>query len=262
MKTYIFLLLLCFPLLLSAQAPTQNKHHIKLELKEKEVYIVGPDNILLIDTLIMRDRSVIVFDPSKPGVLVARTAIIKNNCVVLAKGADGNKAPAFLPGEDGENGGQLDMYMSFQSLGKLTIDVRGGNGGPGVSGKDGERGRPGKTETKSYTDANGKLITTTYVVERHPGTDGGDATKGGNGGDGGSIKLSYKADSFSPVFNQNNRNRHRITILYTGGKKGEDGKPGFGGIGSRDGELVYSPSRESADGSIVLERIKDTQTGH
>lgn len=250
------LLLTLFLLLLAIEADAQTNNSRKLEIHSYEIFFVGPENELDLDTLIMHNNSILRFDPSKPAKLTARAAFIGRNCKITAKGADGISGNSANSGDDGENGGELDMIINFESLGRLTIDIRGGNGGKGANGKSGFRGKETKTEQITYKDAKGNSQTKTVIVELgDPGTDGENATRGGSGGNGGQLKLAYSSRSFTPTINQSNRKEHNILILYAGGGKAKDGTPGRGGIGSIDGTLIYTPTKASNDGHFEVKRI-------
>lgn len=243
----IIAVILYFTFPAAAQSTTS-----KLVIKKKEVYIVGPGNILRVDTLIMQDKATIQFDPTRYGILEAKLAIIGKKCVVSSKGVDGKKGENLNPGEDGTHGGSLSIMLNFESLGKLTIDTRGGNGGAGVNGRNGQTGTQSRVETKTVTDASGKQQTITIVVPAQPGSNGTDATMGGNGGNGGNVMMMYATNGFIPIFNQETRDKHGITILHTGGQRGRTGEPGRGGIASMDGTVRYTEIKGSTDGRVDL----------
>jgi hypothetical protein len=249
------LLLTLIILLLAIEANAQTNNSRKLEIHPYEIFFVGPENELDLDTLIMHNNSILRFDPSKPAKLIARAAFIGRKCKITAKGADGRSGNSANSGEDGEDGGALDIFINFESLGRLTIDIRGGNGGKGANGKSGFQGKETKTEQITYRDAKGNLQTKTVIVELgDPGTDGENATRGGSGGNGGQLKLAYDSKSFIPTINQSNRKEHSILILYAGGGKAKDGTPGRGGMASKDGTLIYTPTKASNDGHIEVKR--------
>ena len=224
----------------------------KLEIGKRKVYVVDSTNILKVDTLIMHNGATIQFDPTKYGTLEAKVAIIGNKCVISSKGADGKYAKETNAGEDGVNGGDMSIILNFESLGKLTIDARGGDGGAGVNGRNGHGGERDRVETKTVRDASGKERVVTTVIPPKPGTDGTDATMGGNGGSGGNILLMYSTSGFIPVFNQDKREENSIVILHTAGKRGRTGEPGKGGISSLDGKVKFSAIKDSSDGHVEL----------
>ncbi|WP_162427347.1 hypothetical protein [Pontibacter pudoricolor] len=252
------LLLTFIIFLLGIEATSQSRNSRTLEIRSYETFFVGPENELDLDTLIMHNNSILRFDPAKPGKLVARLAIIGRKCKITAKGADGEEGNNFTPGEDGRNGGTLDVFLNFKSLGWLIIDIRGGDGGNGANGISGLKGKPSKTETRSYIDAKGKLQTTTIVQLGDPGSDGTDATRGGSGGSGGQLKLTYDSKLFTPTFNQSKKKAQSVNILYAGGVKGKDGTPGKGGMGSKDGTVKYTPTQASNTGHIEIKRADVT----
>jgi len=247
-------------LLSSFGAFAQTKTGGTLEVNSNYAFFVGPENELILDTLIMHSNSIIRFDPAKPAKLVAKVAIIGDKCKITAKGANGNKGDGFNPGEDGKDGGTLDLALNFEKLGRLTIDVSGGNGGRGASGKSGNWGKETKTEQITYVDAKGNSQTKTVIVELgDPGTDGEDATRGGSGGNGGQLKLTYDSKRFTPTINQSGRKEHSILILYAGGESAKDGTPGRGGMGSKNGKIKYTPKHASIDGHVEVSRVENLQ---
>ena len=255
------LLTLTVILLITIPAFSQTTHYSRLEIKEKEVFEVGPGNTLIVDTLIMYNKSTIRFSPDTLGVLKAKVVRIGKSCLITAKGEDGIdyrlKAYSTLRehGSPGQNGGDLDIQLQIEKLGSLTIDTRGGKGGDGLKGRNGKKGIPERKEKKRVIGANGKYITVNEVIPGVPGTDGTNASTGFHGGNGGNIDLAYSASNLIPVFN-NSKARNSITLLYRGGSPGKDGKPGIGGIDSNDGDLITLEKKESVDGEIKLTNLK------
>ncbi|NEM98116.1 hypothetical protein [Pontibacter burrus] len=241
-------------LFLSLQAGAQTTKLTRLEIKEKEVYIVGPENSLIVDTLIMQDKATIRFSPEKAGILNADMAIIGENCTISSKGADGLDANEKISGSAGQNGGDLKITIHFDKVGSLTIDTRGGQGGNGLQGKNGAKGIKEYSKVSFIKEPDGKTI---RVVENSPeqlGTDGTNATTGFNGGNGGDIELEYSTNNFIPIFN-NSKGKNNIFIVTKGGIYGRDGKPGKGGIGKRDGKLIQTNKVKSVDGQIKLKNV-------
>lgn len=224
----------------------------KLEIKPGKTYHVPEGNILRVDTLIMHDKAVIQFNPGQYGILRAETAYIGNKCLITSKGADGKKGKPLEQGEDGSNGGSLNLILHFERLGQLTIDTRGGSGGDGADGKHGNMGTPDRTVTKTRAGADGKPVVELVIIPGQQGTDGTDATQGGNGGHGGDLSLAYSTAGFIPIFNKTSRNEHSIIILNTAGSQGNPGRPGKGGINSSDGDLRPAYFRESRAGQLEL----------
>lgn len=188
----------------------------KLVIESNEVYTVGPDNRLLVDTLIMHDKAVIKFTNNLPGLLGVNTAFIGNKCTIESRGRHGSARR--VNGVSGEHGGALIIDLHFASLGDLTIDTKGGNG---EKGKDGRySNRPERTTITTVSEGTYTRYHTTSVA-------GG---AGGNGGRGGDIKLTYSTDGFVPNFNQE-RGSNAIILISEGGK---GGKPGL--YGKQEGE--------------------------
>lgn len=115
MKTIILSLLTCF-FLFQAQAQTDSIQYIsKLEINKKKAKTFSSRDsflTLMIDTLIMNDRSRLVFYGKKDVTLQVKHAII---------GKD-----AFVFGTDGKNNGSnMDISIRFDNLGSLTISAIG-----------------------------------------------------------------------------------------------------------------------------------------
>ncbi len=256
----MFKLLLTTPLFILFLCYTANgqKYISRLELKPKEIYEVGLDNHLIVDTLIMHKKAVIKFQADEYGVLEAKYAIIGNKCTISAKGEGGKNGDNSMPGNDGQNGGSLSLVLNLKKLGDLTIDTRGGNGGDGKSGKDGFTGTPDREETKATKSPNGEIIYTRVMVPGKDGTNGTNATMGGNAGNGGNIMLMYKTDGFIPIFNHDSRKNNHISILSTAGMEGRNGTPGKGGRGSMDGIVNYTDRNTAQDGKIELVNLEQT----
>ena len=211
-------------LLGSAHALRAQNAISKLVIKEKEVYQVGPDNVLLADTLIMHDKAVILFTPGQPAFLGINTAFVGKNCKVIAKGPDASERTAGVRGADGQDGSPAEVNIHFVTLGSLTIDTRGGNGDTGVDGVH-------ELQSTSKSDGDGTFKSAAPV---RSATVGG---PGGRGGDGGNITLTYSTADFIPRFNQY-RKQKSIILLHKGGKGGKPGRYGkIEGQDGKDGEV-------------------------
>jgi len=171
-------------------------HYASLRIPKKKVFMVQTDS-LYVDTLIMEDKSVVMF--SQPTRLIVENAFIGNDCKLSSAGADGRSE-----GISGADGHTLWLVITFSSLGSLIIDTHGGNGARGAIGSGGGSVQGGA------------------VVGGGAGGPGGDA---GNGGD---LTLFYSAVGFIPVFNES-RN-HSIRLIYHGGKAGGGGMGGPGSV--------------------------------
>lgn len=283
--------LFAFFLLTATCALAQHTATPKLVLAKGETYTMGPGNTLLVDTLIMHDKSTIVFAPEKQGMLQAKVAIIGDKCTISSRGKDGassnvgvapqraqerrtvnNTGMVLANGETvnadpmdhgtrGQDGGHLVLVMHFDRLGSLTIDSRGGRGGNGTNGKNGKKGTPDRYETRKVLGANGQYITESVLILGIKGTDGSDATAGIAGGNGGNIDLTYSTNNFIPVFN-NVKSKNRISVLHTAGETGRDGIPGLGGQNSIDGRVVHARLVDSKDGELKLTNANASLTVH
>lgn len=224
----------------------------KLVIPKGQTYQVSPGNTLVVDTLIMHDRSIIAFDPTLYGILEARVAYVGDKCVISSSGADGKMGKHLEQGEDGKRGGSLSLVMHFASLGQLTIDTRGGNGGNGANGRNGKLGTQDTYKTRTFSDSKGNVITEQILVPGIPGTDGTDATQGGNGGSGGNLSFTYSTQGFMPVFNRPDRNANSIIIENAAGRSGDTGEPGKGGYTNMDGTIRVADIKKPLDGYIQL----------
>lgn len=140
MKT-IFLFLLGSFFFLNAQAQADSIQHIsKLEInKKKSKSFSSRDSslTLTIDTLIMNDRSRLVFYGKKNVKLLVKHALI---------GKD-----AFIFGTDGKNNGSdMDIIMRFEDLKSLTISAEG---------LDAQNG------TRTFPNGNGGKVTLRYLTD-------------------------------------------------------------------------------------------------
>lgn len=100
-------------------------------------------------------------------------------------------------------------------------------------------------------DSRGNTITITDLIPGQPGTDGGNATMGGDGGNGGNVMLLYSAADFIPIFNHG-KHINNIDILHTAGTQGKSGDPGKGGNQRMDGIVEYSEEKQVQDGKLML----------
>ncbi len=166
----------------------------KLSLKRGEVYTIKESDILVVDSLIMRDSSKIILNKLKPDNFIhAKVAVFYRGTLIDGKGVSGLKgrkgktgpspqSPCTdggqgTPGTEGTNGGHgtnLLLYFSDIVLkGQVTIDVSGGDGGDGGNGGDGGGGGTG-----------------TRVCKGGDGGAGGNGSRGGNGGNSGSVTFN------------------------------------------------------------------------
>lgn len=184
----------------SAQILDQNQYS-KIIIPKNEVYTVVVDSIY-IDTLIMEDRSKLLFNLSS--VLIIESASIGEGCIW---DASGENASGY--GEDGLPGKSISTVMFVVSLGDLTISTQGGSGSNGAVGRPGSRGEHGA----QYAD----------------GGTGGNGGDGGNGGNAGDIKLHYSSKKV--ISNFGDQSDYTIILNNKGGNRGEGGAGGKGGAG-------------------------------
>lgn len=138
MKTTFLMFLCCF-FLLQVQAQTETIEHLsKLEInKKKSKAFSSRDSILIlnIDTLIMKDRSKLIFYGKKSVKLQVKHAIIGKDALIY--GTDGKN-----------NGSDMDISLRFDNLGSLIISA---------AGLDAQNG------TKTYPNGNGGKVNLSYL---------------------------------------------------------------------------------------------------
>jgi hypothetical protein len=166
----------------------------KLELKSKEVYTIKESDIIVVDSLIMRDSSKIILNKLKPvNFIHAKVAVFYKGTVIEGRGVtglkgkkgktgsspqspctDGGPGTRGTEGTYGGHGTSLMLYLSDIVLkGNVTIDVSGGDGGDGGAGGDGGGGGTG-----------------TRVCKGGDGGPAGDGGLGGNGGNAGTVTFT------------------------------------------------------------------------
>jgi hypothetical protein len=257
------ILLLLFALFAVIAASAQVRVS-KLLLKPKEVYTMGQTDIIVADTLIMMDESVIVLNGlKKENYIRVGVAIFGNNCRIEGQGVEGgpgqNGKPYSVPegpcqngapgrngmkGLDGGPGVNLFLYIDkITTQGRLTISLAGGNGGNGGDGGEGGGGSPGTRHCRGGNGGNG-----------------GNGAAGGSGGEGGTLTVGGKD---LPVIKALIGNS--IVLLNKGGNFGYAGISGPGGSaglgpakrngrdGSRGTDGVNGKSGNN--GSILFEEI-------
>ena len=245
------LLILVNLLFLSFGLSAQDNRLPKLIVKKGQTYVVGPENTLFVDTLILQDKATIQFATDRQGVLETKVVYVGKDCLITSRGESGKPGKDNKPGTDGEDGGDLSLVLRLKELKSLTIDTRGGNGGKGMNGKSGHPGTPDQYVKRVVKDSKGNTITITDLIPGQPGKDGGNATMGGGGGNGGNVMLLYSTDGFIPIFNHG-RHKNNITILHTAGTQGKSGEPGKGGNQRMDGIVEYSDVKPATDGELML----------
>ena len=168
----------------------------KLVVSKGETYSMIGSDILVADTLVMKDSSRIVLNPLRAENFIRTSvAIFGNHCFIDGNGINGKAGPKGNPGKspigpcqnatsgrngarglDGTPGINLFLYIDqLKSIGNLTILLSGGNGGDGGDGGPGGGGSPGTTHCFGGNGGNG-----------------GNGGAGGNGGNGGVLTLGGK----------------------------------------------------------------------
>lgn len=241
----------------------------KLEIKSGQVYVVGPDNNLIVDTLIMHNKAEIKFAANTAGTMVVKAAYVGDGCTITSTGTDGEHGKRNGPATNGENGGDLELNVHFIKLGSLAIDTRGGDGGNGYSGKNGSKPVSQKVATKvMQPDGNYTTVYKTVIVKT--GSEGERGTAAGSGGSGGNITLTYSSAEFVINFNRNARysqkaTRH-INIMTQAGKTGIPGKDGRSYVGFQEagsavitGAPIPVPYQRQTDGQLKLINANENQ---
>ncbi len=202
----------------------------RLVLKEKEKYFIKDTDILIIDTLIMRDSSVVLLNPlRKVNSIYSKVTIIGKGCSISslvttatksergAAGADqygpcvhGKNGGNGSPGSPGQSANNLFLYFTDLNItGTLTINLVGGEGGDGGDGGPGGSGGPG-----------------TRLCAGGNGGNGGNGAVGGHGGDGGTLSIQCKnCPTLRGLINT------FIFVKNYGGYAGLGGDGGIGGAG-------------------------------
>lgn len=230
MRTLSLIVLSVFSLAASAQIRLE-----KLELSAKQSFKITGSDILVVDTLIMRDSSRIYLNPSiKENIINAKVLIVGKGCTIDGRGQKGNKgntgqagtrqsAPCSAGGDGGngangtpgKDGINLSLYIgSLKINGSLTIDLNGGDGADGGRGGKGGDGGAG-----------------TRVCRGGNGGKGGNGGNGSNGGNGGKMLVSCKACSDLYLL-QN----HQLFLKNYGGfagTAGDFGSGGYAGLGPK-----------------------------
>jgi hypothetical protein len=213
----------------------------RLEVLSKQEYKIIGSDILVVDTLVMRDSSRIILNQDvKENIINAKMIVVGNGCVISGRGKNGTPGKTGVvgkgqsapcrngdigkDGEDGKpgyNGLNLSFYTNHLKIdGLLTIDLNGGDGGSGGRGGKGGDGGSG-----------------TQVCKGGNGGDGGNGGNGAVGGNGGKLQMTCKT----------------CTDLHTiqGTKlvfKNYGGFAGTGGIGGIGGQAGLGPAKDGKNG--------------
>ncbi len=200
----------------------------KLVLNKKQVYEIKDTDIIVVDSLIMRDSSKIILNKLKTENFIhAKVAVFYPGALIDGRGATGipgrkgrsgtsplspctEGGPGSI-GTDGTNGGNginASFYFSEVIIrGVVTIDVSGGPAGDGGEGGTGGGGGPG-----------------TRLCKGGNGGNGGAGAHGGNGGNAGSVSfVCPKIPELRLMLGD------KIIVRNYGGDRGVGGNGGAGG---------------------------------
>jgi len=200
----------------------------KLILAPNEKFVIEKSDILVVDTLVMRDSSSIILNLSKKDNFIhAKEVVVGTNCSIIGRGLNGRpgtagekgitaRAPCRrgLPGANaadgalGQNATNLSFYSNNLTIeGSMIINLSGGDGGDG--GKGGEGG-DGGSGTRFCTAGDGGK--------------GGNGANGAIGGNGGNLNLVCKnCGNLRVLLGQ------KLIIKNFGGAGGVGGHGGVGG---------------------------------
>jgi hypothetical protein len=200
----------------------------KLIIEAREKYQILGTDIIVVDTLVMRDSSSIILNPSKQDNFIhAKLASFGKGCAIYGYGIKGTSgktgengvaqsAPCRngAPGKNGSSGERgrdainLSMYLTDMKVsGSLIVNLNGGDGGLGGKGGRGGDGGSG-----------------TRVCPAGDGGSGGNGAVGGDGGNGGAISINCKQ-----CFDLHLILGDRLIIKNYGGFGGVGGDSGPGG---------------------------------
>jgi hypothetical protein len=201
----------------------------KLVIESKKIYDFNDYDILVADTLILKDSSAIKLNYVKDNNYIHSKVIkVGKGCRIIGRGEDGKngkdggngygvEGPCKdgtlgrngARGSDGTNGNNLFMYFEkLEITGTLTIDLSGGNAGDGGKGGHGGGGSPG---TKLCAGGNGGK--------------GGNGAPGGNGGHSGNLQLNCQTcGDLRTILGK------QLMVRVFGGTAGLGGEGGSGGL--------------------------------
>jgi len=215
----------------------------KLVIPSGESFELVGSDIIVVDTLIMENASKIILNRKKADNFIhAKVIQVGSNCMIIGNGlngADGERGLGGytatgpckdgIPGRNGTPGTMgtdgVNLYIYFNQLtvvGKLIIDLSGGNGGDGGKGGTGGGGSPG-----------------TRLCAGGDGGAGGDGSIGGDGANGGNLTLTCKNCGDLRALLGN-----KIQVRTYGGNGGLGGDGGLGGL-----EGLVNAGQTSQDGN-------------
>lgn len=268
MKLSITLIMTLFIALNLKGQVLDKSYYSELKVPDKATYLVDTDS-LYIETLILGDKSTLKF--KQDAQLIVERAFIGEYCMLDASGTPGEHGNVGkidptraqmldAQGQDGQDGVNLRLVMVFETLGSLTINTSGGEGG---NGGEGEYGGSGQTYIYKASVARG-----TAIYRK-----GGNGGNGGNGGHGGNISLMYTCKGFVPRISHASKKikqKHAINLNYFGEKGGTGGQGGKGWSQSgftqqRLGETKVTQAslngtrgkggKDGKDGEVLIKRM-------
>lgn len=217
----------------------------KLVIPAGEVYKITGTDIIVVDSLIMNDSSILELNTAKRDNFIHAKKIVARNGAKITgfgdkgvRGKDGSKGHSLdgpcldgtpghhgTGGSHGDSGTNLSIYTNQLTItGSLTIDLRGSDGGDGGNGGQGGGGSLG-----------------TRVCLGGTGGAGGNGGTGGNGGNGGNLMVS---STQSEPDLRGLLDHQLIVKNYPGfgGIGGDGGAGGLAGLGaqgmtSKDGKI-------------------------
>jgi len=256
-----FMVIVFFFLFIFVEGVSQIRLHT-LTVERREVYELQGTDILVVDTLILRDSARIMLNASrKENFIHAKKIVVGKGCSIDGKGKDG--VPGTMGGSDLTPGGPcrdgtpggpgtpgtpgkdaVSLFLYFDELtilGNLRIDLAGGDGGDGGRGGTGSDGNPG-----------------TKLCQGGNGGNGGNGAAGGNGGQAGNLTFTTKYGTDLRTWIG-----EKIIVRSYGGFSGIGGEGGLGGqrglSTSRDGDqgrkgLAGPDGAPGKPGAIFFER--------
>ncbi|NOS92411.1 MAG: hypothetical protein HOP30_10850 [Cyclobacteriaceae bacterium] len=251
----ILLWVICFPVCSQIRLE-------KLEISYRQSYKIIGSDILVVDTLVMRDSARIYLNPEiDNNIINAKVLIAGKGSMIIGRGTNGKRGASGIAGanqgapcrngEDGlmggngeaaKNGLNLSLYVGILKInGSLIIDVNGGDGGDGGRGGRGGDGGSG-----------------TRVCRGGNGGKGGNGGNGSSGGNGGNVLVNCKNCQDLHLLQG-----HQLFIKNYGGFAGSGGDLGNGGragLGSKqDGKIgargvVGNQGTAGKSGIVTLEK--------
>jgi hypothetical protein len=207
----------------------------------RETYELKNTDILVIDTLILRDSARVLLNTLKnDNYIHLKKLVVGHGAAIVGKGRPGipgvmgnSSTTAGGPCRDGSTGqagtggtagtDAINLFLYLDELvikGSLTIDLAGGDGGDGGKGGKGSDGNPG-----------------TRLCQGGNGGDGGLGGAGGKGGHGGNFTITSKYGT-----NLRTQMGEKIIARLYGGFGGIGGEGGMGGLSG------LSPSKDGDQG--------------